>query len=75
MHSTRRSPGADMPPMCPVSSLQPEVTAVLDRPLGNRVLLDISGAPVIVTPEHLITGPVWATRAQRALRRGDGTHR
>jgi hypothetical protein len=46
-----------------------EVTAVLDRPLGNRVLLDISGAPVIVTPEHLMTGPGWATRAQRARRR------
>jgi hypothetical protein len=52
-----------------------EVTAVLDRPLGNRVLLDISGAPVIVTPEHLMTGPVWATRAQRALRRGGGMYR
>jgi hypothetical protein len=51
-----------------------EVTAVLERPLGNRVLLDITGAPVIVTPEHLMTGPMWATRAQRKLRRGDGTH-
>lgn len=27
-----------------------EVATVLDRPLGNRVLLDIKGAPVIVTP-------------------------
>jgi hypothetical protein len=48
-----------------------EVTAVLERPLGNRVLLDITGAPVTVTPEHLITGPVWARRAQRASQRGD----
>jgi hypothetical protein len=29
-----------------------EVTAVLSAPLGNRVLLDIEGGPVIVTPEH-----------------------
>ena len=25
------------------------VTAVLERPLGNRVLLDVKGAPVIVS--------------------------
>lgn len=30
-----------------------EVTAVLPSPLANRVLLDIKGGPVIVTPEHL----------------------
>lgn len=29
-----------------------EVTAVLPSPLANRVLLDIKGGPVIVTPEH-----------------------
>lgn len=52
-----------------------EVTAVLERPLGNRVLLDITGAPVTVTPEHLMTGPVWAARAQRASQRGYGTQR
>jgi hypothetical protein len=50
-----------------------EVTAVLERPLGNRVLLDITGAPVIVTPEHLMTGPVWAARALREPERADGT--
>lgn len=50
-----------------------EVTAVLERPLGNRVLLDVTGAPVIVTPEHLMTGPVWAARAQRVAGGGNGT--
>jgi len=30
-----------------------EVTAVLPSSLGNRVLLDIKGGPVIVTPEFL----------------------
>jgi hypothetical protein len=49
-----------------------EVVAVLERPLGNRVLLDITGAPVIVTPEQLMTAPVWTSRAQRKLRLSDG---
>jgi hypothetical protein len=29
-----------------------EVTAVLPSPLGNRVLLDIKGGPVVVTPDR-----------------------
>jgi hypothetical protein len=29
-----------------------EVTAILPSPLANRVLLDITGGPVLVTPEH-----------------------
>jgi hypothetical protein len=52
-----------------------EVTALLERPLGNRVLLDLTGAPVRVTPEHLMTGPVWARRVHRAYHRDDDTQR
>jgi hypothetical protein len=29
-----------------------QVTAVLSAPLGDRVLLDTTGRPVLVTPEH-----------------------
>jgi hypothetical protein len=29
-----------------------KVTVVLPSPLANRILLDVKGGPVIVTPEH-----------------------